>query len=85
MAIDCIPYVNDFHIKCNKVQHSCISTLTINENQSLTLSFQVIIKVYRDIKEIQLRKYYKASDEGKNAIEISPTKVVINCPPNKSS
>ena len=41
------------------------------------------MKVYRDIKEIQLRKYYKASEEGKIAIEISPTKVGI-VPPNKS-
>ena len=56
---------------------------TIIENQTLTPSFQVIIKVYRDIKEIQLRKYYKASEEGKNAIEISPTKVGI-VPPNES-
>ena len=58
-------------------------TSTVIENQNLTPSFQVIIKVYRDIKEIQLRKYYKASEEGKNAIEISPTKVRI-VPPNKS-
>jgi len=49
---------------------------TLMKYSSGESSRQVIIKVYRDIKEIQLRKYYKASEEGKNAIEISPTKII---------
>lgn len=34
-------------------------------------------EVYRDIKEMQLRKYYKASEEGKSNIETNPSKVRI--------
>ena len=41
----------------------------------MALSFQIMREVYRDIKEIQLRKYYKASEEGKKAMETNPTKV----------
>ena len=42
---------------------------------NLAVSFQIIREVFRDIKEIQLRKYYKASEEGKKAMETNPTKV----------
>ena len=45
--------------------------------KNVALSFQIMREVYRDIKEIQLRKYYKASEEGKKAMEINPTKVRI--------
>ena len=45
--------------------------------KNVALSFQIMREVYRDIKEIQLRKYYKASEEGKKAMDINPTKVRI--------
>jgi len=40
------------------------------------VSQQIMREVYRDIKEIQLRKYYKASEEGKKAMDINPTKII---------
>jgi len=40
------------------------------------VSRQVMREVYRDIKEMQLRKYYKASEEGKSNIETNPTKLI---------
>merc|ERR1712061_679980 len=41
---------------------------TLMKYSSGELSREIIREVFRDIKEIQLRKYYKASEEGKKAM-----------------
>merc|ERR1712066_1055584 len=55
---------------------------TLMKYSSGELSREIIREVFRDIKEIQLRKYYKASEEGKKAMETSPTKIINNAVQN---